>query len=278
MNFIACSSCFNDYGFKLEVIRHGTDSEEICPVCKNYGGAKITRDDLLYVCHSFFVDGSTFKTPYGAAPLIQFNEHQKNSILLTPELNDDIERLSDILGIGFFDYGPRLWMLGEIEPLKQLQNIKTRKRILEKIVDTYPEQQLTPKDIFFRIRKSPQTPSLKDEYDSPPKKIKRKYGRLDSRNVQLMYASTDIDICIHECRFTAEDDVFVASIVPKQELSLLNLCALLDEEGTEFESLDLSVYMLFLAGEHSYSITRGITKVARLKGYDGIIYPSFLAC
>lgn len=277
MRIVACSSCFKDYGLKIEVMKNGIESSQECPACKSKCGIKITDKDLEQVCYNFFVLGSTHKTDYGSAPIIQFNREQKNSVDISPALNEDMDYISSILGIGFFYYGPRLWMIGEIEPLKKLQEVTTRNDIIKEIINKYPTQQFSSTDVFFRIRKSPKHPSDPSEYDSPPSFLQRTYGRLDSEDVSVLYASTDVDICIHECRFAVGDDIFAASMVPSRELNLLNLSALIEESGTEFESLDLTVYMLFLAGEHSYPIAREIAKSVMQAGYDGIVYPSFFS-
>ena len=57
----------------------------------------------------------------GAAPTIQFNPSRKTDIAIPKSLCADVTLLEDALGIGFFHYGPRSWMFGEIEPLKILQ-------------------------------------------------------------------------------------------------------------------------------------------------------------
>jgi len=76
---------------------------------------------------------------------------------------------------------------------------------------------------------------------------------------------------------TAEDELFVATLTPAQELRLLDLTEFIPREGTEFESLDLSVNMAFLAKEHSYEICRAIALEAHTIGYDGLIYPSYFS-
>lgn len=77
---------------------------------------------------------------------------------------------------------------------------------------------------------------------------------------------------------TAEDDLFVATLSPNRPLRLLDLSVLLKEEDvTEFDSLDMSVHMLFLAGKHSYKITRSIADAARAAGFDGLMYPSYFS-
>jgi len=50
--------------------------------------------------------------------MVQFNERQKTSINASSWLKPDVELFERLLGIGFFHYGPRLWMVGEVEPLK----------------------------------------------------------------------------------------------------------------------------------------------------------------
>lgn len=44
--------------------------------------------------------------------------------------------------------------------------------------------------------------------------------RLDSPGFPVMYGSQDIDLCIHECRATAEDDIYVATLKPQQDMRL----------------------------------------------------------
>ena len=95
-----------------------------------------------------------------------------------------------------------------------------------------------------------------------------------------MYASPDLNICLHECRVTAEDDLFVVTLAPTRELRLLDLTAVLlgdKDYVSEFDSLDLAVHMLFLAGDHSYNISRAIAVAARAADYDGIVYPSYFS-
>jgi hypothetical protein len=51
----------------------------------------------------------------------------------------------------------------------------------------------------------------------------------------------------------------------------------LDENCTEFESLDLAIHFLFMAGLHSYDLARFIAETAYKKGYDGLLFPSFFS-
>jgi len=232
----------------------------------------------LEIANRFFVNGTTIRFDYGAAPRVQCNEHHygKSDISPSPWLKNDMKLIEDAGKIGFFHYGPRFWMFGEVEPLKALQDPATRPRIIERVLKEYPEKILAKDELFYRVRMSPQRPDEADEYDSPPLHMIGN-GRLDSAGFAVMYGSQDIDICIHECRATAEDDIYVATLQLVRGLRLLDLTAVLKENVTEFESLDMAIHMLFLAKSHSYEISRDIAIAARDAGFDGVIYPSYFS-
>nr|WKF59918.1 hypothetical protein HUO10_004429 [Paraburkholderia busanensis] len=230
------------------------------------------------VAHRFFVSGTTIRFDYGAAPRVQCNAHHygKSDISPSPWLRNDVKLIEDAAKIGFFHYGPRFWMFGEVEPLKGLQDPATRPQIIDRVLKEYPVRTLAKDELFYRVRVNPQHHAEPHEYDSPPLHFAGK-GRLDSAGFPVMYGSQDIDICIHECRATVEDDMYVATLQPVRDLRLLDLTAVLKEAVTEFESLDMAIHMLFLAKSHSYEISRDIAMAARGAGFDGVIYPSYFS-
>ncbi|NKQ83410.1 RES domain-containing protein [Rhizobium sp. UPM1133] len=275
---MACSNCFSDKGLRFDAERFGRKRSAACPNCHAIGYGQLTRDQLLSLSDRFFVWGSIQRATYGAAPLVQFNDVRPTCIEVEPWLKPDVSLLERLLGIGFFYYDPRLWMIGEVEPLKALQRKKQRSRILKRILKEYPERSIGPADTFFRIRVNPARPNDPSQYDSPPVAFTGN-GRLDSPGKPILYGSSDLEICVHECRVSAEDEVFAATLAPLRDLRLLDLSALLPEEDsiTEFESLDMAVHMLFLAGQHAYNITRTISESAHSAGFDGVIYPSYFS-
>lgn len=275
---ILCSNCFTDEGLRIDATKHGLEQHGDCPNCKSSEGRKLTKKHIEGLAWRFFVSGTTIRCEYGAAPVIQCNNYHygKSDISPSPWLENDIKLIEDAAEIGFFHYGPRLWMVGEVEPLKALQDPATRPQTIGRVLEEYPERPLAKSTKFYRLRVGPQHPADPLEYDSPPIAFAGN-GRLDSNSFPVMYGSQDIDICIHECRASAEDDIYVATLKAERDLRLLDLTQVLEEEGTEFESLDMAIHMLFLAQSHSYEISRAIALAARDAGFDGVIYPSFFS-
>lgn len=273
---VACSRCFKSRGLILDAMQYGREEMGACPNCGREDGIKLGKAPLAYLAERFFVDGSFCKSDFGDAPAIQFNEHQKTSIEVDDVLKGDIRVFEKLLGVGFFDYGPRLWMVGEVEPLKALLDEKKRAGIIERILVEYPTRVVGRDETFYRVRKSPESATNPREYDAPPLDIPQD-GRLSSQGLPVMYASPLIDLCVHECRYTVEDALYVAALNPKRELRLLDLTAVLEEDVTEFESLDMAVHMLFLGDSKAYDAARAIARAARNKGFDGLIYPSYFS-
>jgi hypothetical protein len=276
--YLLCSECFNDEGLRIDAISLGIESHDSCPNCNHTKGKKLSIDEIYSIISRYFVRGTIIRGDYGAAPTIQFNEHHFGQTEITPPiwLLDDIKLLEKSAKIGLFYYGPRLWMIGEVEPLKELQDPTKRANVIQRILDEYPQKVISQGTKFYRLRVNPNDPNKMSEYDSPPDALVGN-GRLDSVGFPVMYGSQDLDICIHECRATIEDDIFVATLETKRELRLLDLTHLLEESVTEFESLDMAIHMLFMARSNSYGITRHIAQAAKAIGIDGIIYPSFFS-
>lgn len=269
-----CANCFEDHGLRLMAQAGSTRSSGPCPTCGEVGYLPLQLAELISLSHAFFVRGSFARTTFGGAPAIQFNDLQEGSLSLEGVVAKDVDRLQEELGIGFFEYGPRLWMVGHITPLKQLESVDTRAKIIGDILERYPCMTYGRDRTFYRLRKNPARPPSFMEYDSPPDELGGT-GRLDAAGLPVLYGSEDLELCAHECRVTIEDELYIATLSPQSSLKILDLTALLVESETEFESLDLAVHMLFLAGSHSYPITRQLAAAARQAGFDGIIYPSF---
>jgi hypothetical protein len=236
---------------------------------------KLTKKHVAFLAQRFFVRGSIRRPTYGGYPAVQFNTQQPTSIDVAPWLEPDIQLIEKTLQVGFFHYAPRLWMVGEVEPLKALQNANSRAEVISRILNDFPGRILDIDEHFYRVRTAPAHPDSFSEYDSPPGEKLGK-GRLDTLELPILYGSQDLEVCLHECRVAAEDEIFIATLAPLRRLRLLNLAEVPWEETvTEFESLDMAIHMLFLAGSHSYEISREIASAAHRNGFDGLVYPSY---
>jgi RES domain len=278
-----CSDCFSDQGLKLDAAALGIERGVACRQCKSLVGKKLHRGAVWALTRRYFMWGSLHRAKYGAAPEVAFNDLRPTDIKTPGWLEPDVRLIENAIGVGLFHYGPRLWMIGQVYPLLDLQDSSKRAAVIQRVLNEYPAAQLGAKETFYRIRKNPSNPERSDEYDSPPKPAStaglsgRAHGRLDSSSLSILYGSQDLQVCLHECRVSAEDNTFVATIAPKRDFRLLDLSFLLEEDKTEFESLDMAIHMLFLAAEHSYDICRQIAIAAAGAGYDGLIYPSYFS-
>jgi hypothetical protein len=269
-----CSNCFHDVGLKLDATKLGIENANSCSNCKSIDGKKLTSELLQKLSYNFFVKGTINKPKYGAAPVIQANFEAATNIKVSSSLTKDVKLIERTIGLKFFYYGPRMWMIGDVEPLKALSKKAHRGNVLSEIFKKYPSRFISNPETFYRLRKNPGDPTKHNEYDSSPIPGK---GRLDSKNLSIMYGSQDLEVCIHECRVTVEDELYLATLRPSDKLMLLDLTELIEEDTTEFESLDIAIQMLFLAGKHSYRICRSIAEQCKNKGYDGVIYPSYFS-
>jgi len=96
-------------------LKIGINNKERCNNCHSISGHKLNDELLRKLSYDFFVKGTLHKVDYGAAPIIQCNDKRETEITVPLKLTQDINLIEKIIKIGFFYYGPRLWMLGEIE-------------------------------------------------------------------------------------------------------------------------------------------------------------------
>ena len=285
---VACTECFENEGLRLDAAAIGRACSSVCPRCGAVAGAKLTKRSLAGLAQSFFVQGSVHRTEFGGAPLITFNDKRPTDIGADPGWpSDDAALFEEILKVGFFWYGPPLWQVGINENLEKLQREDEREHVIARIFEAYPTEILTQADKFYRLRKlSGDAYRLGNfdsldwrQFDSPPLRVKtEETGRLDSPSLPVLYGSPDVQTCLHECRVTVEDALFLATLRPMRELKLLNLASFPDEPSSHScEDIDHAVVMLFLAGSHAYPISRAIACAACDAGYDGLVYPSFFS-
>jgi hypothetical protein len=264
----------------LEAVRLGSPNGVKCPNCHSTTGVKINKELGVELIRRFFWMGSYVRTDFGGASRIISNEHHyhQSDVELPIWLQRDATLLQDLTGEGLFYYGPPLWRLGIISPLTELQDRKTKREAAARIVASFPTRVLKAGTPFYRIRKNLPADLEQDrsQYDTSP--YRRGFaGRLDSRHLRVMYASEDLEICVHECRTTVADVCYVATLKAERDLKLLDFCAEIDEAMSPFESIALALRFLFSAEAHSYPHTQLIAEQAAAAGYEGLVYPSYFS-
>jgi len=275
---ILCSRCFSDEGLRLVSEVFGFKMEVACPNCGSALGAKLDLVAIRRVMQKYFNTGTMHHVEYGSAPVLASNSKRPTSVRLASWANGDLALITEKAGWGVFEYGPPLWMVGMVGPLMRLIAEETRREIIDRITSEYPARDVVADDHFYRMRRNVANPTSELEFDSPPEEFCGG-GRLDSGDFPVLYGSQDMQVCVHECRTTVDDETYVATIAPTRTLRLLDLSPVLEEAdgAVHFESLDLTVHMLFLAKSHSYEITRHLARAAKEAGYDGIIFPSYFS-
>ena len=258
------------------------DSDNTCPACKSVGGTKLNKCSLAKLAKEFFENGTFYKTDFGGAPVITFRHNSSSEEnLFGCWISPDVKLFEDILDIGFILNAPKLWQVGINDELEKLQQEANREQVIDQIIDQAPEIKKGEDFQFFRVRSCSLgngefDSSSKGEFDSPPNKSSN-FDRFDTSNFPVLYGSTDLQSCLHECRVTLEDIIYVAKLHPRQKLKLLNLIDFPSQSGsTPHDSLATTVDMLFYEGKRAYDITRKIAFEAGKKGFDGLIYPSYI--
>jgi hypothetical protein len=277
--FEICSECFLDFGLKIDAFQVGIENSSECLNCKSQNGKKLNKQLIDKLCYRFFVRGSILKANFGGAPTLMFNEYHfgKGGVHFSKLLTEDVKLLEKTGNFGFFYYAPNAWMIGETEPLKLLQSARFQEFIIKDILEKYPTLEIGENDLLFRLRVNPNSPNEESNYDAPPQ-IYSGNGRFDSQELSVLYCSQDLEICIHECRVSVEDELYLATLKPVRKLRLLNLKEDIIEENINiYSSLDLSIKQLFGSGKESYKICKRIAIEAKKSGFDGIVYPSFFS-
>lgn len=282
-DIVMCSECFQDQGLKYEACLIGNENDSaVCPICGNTNGKKLTYEQILLLCDRFFVSGTYEKTEFGGASMLNVSERGSrfdSDIAVGNKIEKDIILLYDKLGIGIFYAAPQMWKVGLISWLEDLAGKNKRKKetAIRKFIARMTSRTIGPDSKFYRMRTNIRDEILEaNSYDAPPS-IYAPAGRLNTEGMPVLYAAFDIETCIHECRATINDTLFLASIKPLRELKLLDFTEVNEDsnETSPFEDLSIAIKFLFTAGSNAYPITQALAAKVQEQGYDGIIYSSF---
>lgn len=279
-NEIACPECFSNWGFRKVVANHAVVPEAECPRCSAVGPL-IDRAGLEEAIHAFFVAGSYLAETM--APVYQVNDCNPYPARFDATLDDDAKLASSLTAKVIFDYGPQLWRVGEVE-LKHAfdDGGETREAAARDFVAYAPRVELVAGTRLFRIRKNPKTDetiTTAVAFDPPPQDVKRTPGRWDDGHSPVLYASDDIELCLHECRVLVADEVVVASLSTARPLTLVDLTAKFPLAGmTPFEDPNIFARFLSLSRHEQWlDHARAVARAAEAAGLDGVRYTSYYA-
>lgn len=277
---IACPKCFSNWGFRQVVASHADLPDAACPQCSNFGPL-IASESLADAVRVFFVEGSYVAETF--APVYHVNSSNPHPAKFDATLDDDAKLACSLTAEVIFDYGPPLWRVGEVD-LKHAfdQGGEKREDAARAFVANAPRIQLQTGTQLFRIRKNPdvdETITTPTAFDPPSHLIERSPGRWDDGHTAVLYASDDIELCLHECRVLTADEIVVASLLAARPLTLLDLTAEFPLSGTTaFEDPNIFARFLSLSRldqwlEHA----RAVARAAESAGLDGIRYTSYYA-
>lgn len=285
-NFLLCSNCFQDVGLKLEAQRIGRwrRPPKTCPQCATRDGCALDNRALHELQRQFFSRAtapSQFREEIAVLGLVE-DEPPYTDIgpTLRPEAQADWHLIQSKISGQLFYRSPRLFYLGITNHFGLEQSLP--KDVVRN--DIVPKLRFTEIDLFslfYRIRVNVTEANKFDEaqYDAPPTPRRRGFGRFDNPKLSLLYGSPNLQVCIHECRVTLADDIFVATLAPTRTLRLIDLSGNYDQPEATDPFDDLLWFFRGLMNTsvpHVYRYCRRIAQtIKEMTDADGFVYNSY---
>lgn len=206
-------------------------------------------------------------------------DHEDYVKRLRLETKTDWRTIKKIVGGSLFYRSPRLFYLGVTNHFGLYGSLR-KETILKEVIPKLRFKTLNKKTELFRIRVNLDAKQQFDKYqfDSPPAK-RRHFSRFENSKLPVLYASPSMKVCIHECRVTLADDVFIATLRPTTKLRLIDLSGNYDEpeDIDPFDSVEWFLRGLMFSSRpdvhrHCRRIAQTIKEETRC---DGIVYNSY---
>lgn len=282
--FPLCSDCFKDNGLRLEAKRIGKEHTVACPNCKSSDGYALDSDCLHELQIQFFSRATApnqYRQDVAVLGVVEDDPNEYDlGLVLRPETRTDWELIRAAIGGRLWYRSPRLFYLG-ITNHFGLYGSLPKEVVRDQIVSKLRFTEIDPSTTIYRIRLNldDQNKFHEPQYDSPPNPRRRGFGRFDNRKLPLFYGSPNLQVCIHECRVTLVDSVFVASLAPTKKLSLIDLTGNYDQPDDidPFDDLEWFFRGLMNASlPHVYRYCRRIAQTIRdMTNADGFVYNSY---
>jgi hypothetical protein len=282
--FPLCSDCFADAGLRLEAKRIGTERVSACPNCKSTDGYALDSDRLHELQKQFFSRATApnqYRQDVAVLGVVEDDPDERDiGLILRPETRADWALIRGAIGGRLWYRSPRLFYLGITNHFGIYQSLP-KDVVRDQIVSRLRFTEIDPSTTIYRIRLNLDDEAKFDEgqFDSPPKARRRGFGRFDIGQLPLFYGSPNLQVCIHECRVTLVDDVFVASNTPTKKLSLIDLTGNFDQPDDINPFDDLEWFFRGLMNASHPSVYRHCRRIARtirdMTSADGFVYNSY---
>jgi hypothetical protein len=280
---LMCSDCFDDEGLRLEAERIGKMNNGQCPKCNSPAGFSLDRSALEELQAQFFSRSTAmqqYQVPVAVLGTSDDDSIPDDDIQMRPETQHDWLLIKDAIGGRLFRRSPRLFYFGVTNHFGE-NNSLDKKLVRDEVIPKLRRTVLASSTPVYRIRLNLDEERKFDElqYDAPPDTRRRSFSRFDNPKLPLLYSSPNLQVCIHECRVTLADDIFVATIFPTQDLSLIDLTGNFDQPENVDPFEDLEWFFRGLMNSSRPDVYRYCRRIAQTikdeTGADGFVYDSY---
>jgi hypothetical protein len=285
-----CSHCLKNEGLRREAAKFGPGTADACSRCGTRGGTKLDRPAVEELFRRFYCYGSQAAV---YLPRV-FTEGGKedDDIQVEQSAQTDYNLLKEISGLTLRRHTPHLYELGFTEIRSEIEEIlaqdpssapeeaaKVLKKNLHNLLEAGADYEMQERERLYRARISPACPLDPGDYDSPPSE-KAVPNRIAVAGDRVLCGAFDIETCLVEIKPHIDDmihhRIFVASLKPVGVLRLIDFTR--RTQTAKSPALDTTLHAFFEANQSSYHLTQLLSRFARSRGYDGIVYPSAMEC
>ena len=128
---------------------------------------------------------------------------------------------------------------------------------------------------MYRIRKNPQSPIEASTYDSPS--VGDSPSRFSTGTIPILYASFDLETCIHESRCRIDDEICVATIETLVDLNTVDLGDAPYRAGEETPWTSPSIFLSQVMRSSRHEECQIIGERAFEQGIFAVQFPSFFS-
>jgi hypothetical protein len=276
-----CTKCFSNEGLRIEAERLVSCDPTFCPTCKSPSSCTISSDLAHELIDRFFCHGSQSLVVAGHIPVYKLTASRAlMSGKFDPTLEDDYQMLIEHYNIGVRHNAPAEWRMGMTDHYHALSgSYEDALQILDEIISVASNRILPSNTKLYRVRTNVRDGvAMPISYDAPPNFTTRTPGRYDDNDLPLLYASFDIETCIHECRCTVLDEIVIATLRTTRDLRIVDFESL-DEPAplTPFQCIGHFLHGLSVATEDEYPKCRMLSRRLFERGFDGFTYRSFFS-